>query len=113
MMGSVFFYSEDAPGHRTGSQTLYIPYVGIAGVVLILAVIFYFADVPDIQARRGIRHRQLRRSRISLLLVAAALRWRGGGAVLLRGGAGRHFQFLHQLHDGGNACRSRGRGSRR
>ena len=39
------------PGHSTGSQTLYIPYVGIAVVVIVLAVIFYFADVPDIKTR--------------------------------------------------------------
>ena len=35
--------------HSTGNQTLYIPYVGIASVVIILAVIFYFAPVPDIK----------------------------------------------------------------
>jgi MFS transporter, FHS family, L-fucose permease len=29
-IGSVFFYSKDAAGHSTGSQTLYIPYVTIA-----------------------------------------------------------------------------------
>ncbi len=53
VVGSVFFYSVDAQGHTTGGQTLYIPYAGIAAAVLILAVIFYFADVPDIQAEEG------------------------------------------------------------
>jgi FHS family L-fucose permease-like MFS transporter len=47
--GSLFFYSEDIHGHSTGSQTLYIPYVGVAVLVLILAAIFYFAYVPDIK----------------------------------------------------------------
>jgi FHS family L-fucose permease-like MFS transporter len=49
-IGSVFFYSKDAAGHSTGSQTLYIPYVTIACVVLVLAVVFYFARVPDVKA---------------------------------------------------------------
>jgi FHS family L-fucose permease-like MFS transporter len=47
--GSVFFYSKDAAGNSTGSQTLWIPYAGIAVVVVILAVTFYFASVPDIK----------------------------------------------------------------
>ena len=33
-IGAVFFYSQDAAGNSTGSQTLYIPYVVVAGVVL-------------------------------------------------------------------------------
>ncbi len=50
IIGSVFFYGKDAAGQSTGSQTLWIPYAVIAGVVTILAVIFYFAEVPDIKA---------------------------------------------------------------
>jgi FHS family L-fucose permease-like MFS transporter len=49
IIGSVFFYSKDAAGHSTGSQTLYIPYVAVAVVVLILAAVFSFSDVPDIK----------------------------------------------------------------
>ena len=49
IVGSMFFYSKNAAGESTGSQTLYIPYVGIAGVVVVLAIIFYFANVPDIK----------------------------------------------------------------
>jgi MFS transporter, FHS family, L-fucose permease len=49
IVGSVFFYSVDASGHSTGSQTLYIPYAGLAALVTVLALVFYFADVPDIQ----------------------------------------------------------------
>jgi MFS transporter, FHS family, L-fucose permease len=49
IVGSMYFYSKDAAGASTGSQTLYIPYVGVAIVVLVLAVIFYFANVPDIK----------------------------------------------------------------
>lgn len=48
--GSLFFYSKDAAGHSTGSQTIWIPYAGVAVVVLVLAVIFRFANVPDIKA---------------------------------------------------------------
>jgi len=49
LIGSVYFYSRDAAGRSTGSQTLYIPYVGIAAVVIVLAVIFFFANIPDIK----------------------------------------------------------------
>src|ERR1017187_9443902 len=34
IIGGVFFYSKDAAGQSTGSQTLYIPYVTVAVVVL-------------------------------------------------------------------------------
>src|ERR1051325_9196149 len=33
--GGVFFYSVDATGNSTGTQTLHIPYVGVAVVVLV------------------------------------------------------------------------------
>ena len=49
IVGSMFFYSKNAAGQSTGSQTLYIPYVGIAAVVVLLAAVFYFADIPDIR----------------------------------------------------------------
>jgi len=49
IVGSVYFYSTDAAGHSTGSQTLYIPYMGIAIVVIVLSIVFYFARVPDIK----------------------------------------------------------------
>src|SRR4051794_12950679 len=50
IVGSMFFYGKDAAGVSTGSQTLYIPYVGVALVVIVLAVIFYFSNIPDIKA---------------------------------------------------------------
>jgi FHS family L-fucose permease-like MFS transporter len=50
IVGSVYFYSTDAAGRSTGSETLYIPYAAIAGVVVVLAAVFYFANVPDIKA---------------------------------------------------------------
>ncbi|MCE5267287.1 MAG: MFS transporter [Planctomycetaceae bacterium] len=49
-IGMVFFYSKDAAGQSTGSQTLWIPYAVIAAVVTLLAIVFYFAHVPDIKA---------------------------------------------------------------
>jgi len=48
--GGMFFYGKDAAGVSTGSQTLWIPYAGVAVLVLVLAVIFAFANVPDIKA---------------------------------------------------------------
>jgi FHS family L-fucose permease-like MFS transporter len=50
IVGSVFFYSTNEAGKSTGSETLYIPYVGVAVVVIVIAVIFYFANVPDIKS---------------------------------------------------------------
>jgi FHS family L-fucose permease-like MFS transporter len=47
--GSMFFYSKDAAGNSTGSQTLWIPYAGVAVVVILLAVVFYFASIPEIK----------------------------------------------------------------
>jgi MFS transporter, FHS family, L-fucose permease len=49
VVGSVYFYSTDAAGRSTGSQTLYIPYAAIAVVVIVLAAVFYFAYVPDVK----------------------------------------------------------------
>jgi FHS family L-fucose permease-like MFS transporter len=50
IVGSLYFYSKDAHGHSTGSQTLYIPYVGVAATVMALAAVFAFANVPEIKA---------------------------------------------------------------
>lgn len=49
MVGSVYFYSKDAAGRSTGSETLYIPYVASAVGVLVLALIFYLTKMPDIK----------------------------------------------------------------
>ncbi len=48
--GGLFFYGTDTAGRSTGAQTLWIPYAGVAVVVLILAAIFFFAPVPDVKA---------------------------------------------------------------
>jgi fucose permease len=53
--GSAFFYGTDAAGRSTGSQTLWIPYAGVGVGVLILAIIFFFAPVPDIKAEDDYR----------------------------------------------------------
>jgi FHS family L-fucose permease-like MFS transporter len=49
--GGMFFYSKNASGESTGSENLWIPYAGVAVVVIILAVVFFFANVPDIKAK--------------------------------------------------------------
>jgi len=49
IVGSMFFYSTDAAGKSTGSETLYIPYVSVAVVVTLLAIVFYFAHIPDLK----------------------------------------------------------------
>ncbi len=49
--GSLFFYGTDEAGRSTGSQTLWIPYAGVAVGVLLLAVVFFFAPVPDVRSK--------------------------------------------------------------
>jgi FHS family L-fucose permease-like MFS transporter len=51
IIGAAYFYSKDAAGKSTGSQTLYIPYVAIAIGALVIAAIFVFANVPDIKMK--------------------------------------------------------------
>jgi MFS transporter, FHS family, L-fucose permease len=51
IIGGMFFYSTDAAGRSTGSETLYIPYLFVAIVVLVLAVVFCFAHMPEIRTR--------------------------------------------------------------
>ena len=48
LIGGWFFYSKDAAGVSTGSANLWIPYATIAVVVLVLAAIFAFTRLPDI-----------------------------------------------------------------
>jgi len=47
--GAAFFYGKDASGNSTGAQTLWIPYAAVGVVVLLLAVVFFFAPVPDVK----------------------------------------------------------------
>jgi len=47
--GSLFFYGKDSTGGDTGSAMLWIPYFAVAVVVLVLAIIFFFANVPDVK----------------------------------------------------------------
>ncbi|HSA11377.1 MAG TPA: MFS transporter [Candidatus Paceibacterota bacterium] len=47
IVGGAYFYSDG--GVEVAHGRLYIPYLGIAIIVLILAVIFFFANVPDIR----------------------------------------------------------------
>ena len=49
--GGLFFYGKDAAGRDTGSETLWIPYAGVAVAVLLLAAVFYFSSVPDIKTK--------------------------------------------------------------
>lgn len=46
IIGGIFFYSSE--GAEAAQKQLYIPYMVVAIVVLVMAAIFYFADVPDL-----------------------------------------------------------------
>ncbi len=50
IVGGMFFYSTDAAGNSRGAELLWIPYAAVGTVVLVLAVVFYFASIPDIKA---------------------------------------------------------------
>src|SRR5207302_155478 len=47
--GGAFFYSKTAAGISTGSERLWIPYAFIGVIVIILAIVFFFAPMPDIE----------------------------------------------------------------
>lgn len=51
IIAGFFFYSRNAAGESTGSQTLYIPYLFIGIIVVLLAAVFFFAKVPDVKSR--------------------------------------------------------------
>jgi FHS family L-fucose permease-like MFS transporter len=46
--GGAFFYSKNAAGQSTGNENLWIPYAAIGVIVIVLAIIFYFANVPEV-----------------------------------------------------------------
>lgn len=48
ILGGMFFYSSE--GAEVAHQQLWIPYAGIAGGVLLLALVFSFVRLPEIQA---------------------------------------------------------------
>ena len=87
IVGAKFFYGTDAQGKSTGSQTLWIPYVAIAGVGILLIVAFIFTYMPDLKAQEddqpetgGTRpeeerqpvHREVRRGTVFFLLISNA-----------------------------------------
>ena len=47
IIGGMFFYSDKSL--EEAHQSLWIPYAGVAAAVLVLAVVFFFAKIPDIQ----------------------------------------------------------------
>src|SRR5438094_5420835 len=47
--GGAFFYSKNAAGISTGSERLWVPYAFIGVVVIIIAIIFFFALIPNIR----------------------------------------------------------------
>lgn len=48
--GAMFFYGTDETGRSTGSETLWIPYAAVGVFVLILALVFWRAPLPDLRA---------------------------------------------------------------
>ncbi|MFL6530309.1 MAG: MFS transporter, partial [Chthoniobacterales bacterium] len=47
--GGAFFYSKNSAGLSTGSEQLWIPYAFIGAIVIVLAIVFFFAPMPDIE----------------------------------------------------------------
>lgn len=48
IIGGIFFYSKD--GAQAAQETLWIPYAWIAGVVILLSLVFAKASIPDIKS---------------------------------------------------------------
>ncbi len=48
IIGGIFFYSKD--GAEAAQETLWIPYAWIAGMVLLLCLVFVKASIPDIKS---------------------------------------------------------------
>ncbi len=51
IIGGMFFYS--AGGAEAAQQSLYIPYVAVAVIVLAMAAAFYYSNVPDLDTEDG------------------------------------------------------------
>ncbi len=109
IIGAQFFYSKDAAGRSTGSQTLWIPYAVIAAVVLILAVAFYFAYVPDIQTKDVYKKEEEEVARTGPSPVAGKPRFQIGyililaNAAVLTGILGMFIWLLfHYVFDAGS-----------
>lgn len=51
IVGGLFFYSSD--GAEAASKTLYIPYLAVALIVLVMAAVFYFATIPELQVENA------------------------------------------------------------
>ncbi|HUO08756.1 MAG TPA: MFS transporter [Phycisphaerae bacterium] len=95
IIGSLYFYSKNAQGVSTGSQTLYIPYVTIACIVIVIAIIFAFAQVPDIKAEddyaidkadpstEAVAERRINRGLIYVLMLLNAVVLTGACAMIL------------------------------
>ena len=49
IVGGMFFYSKNTAGESMGAERLWIPYAVIGVIVIVLVVVFYFAEVPDIK----------------------------------------------------------------
>ena len=45
----MFFYSKNTSGQSMGAEQLWIPYSVIGVIVIVLVIVFYFAEVPEIK----------------------------------------------------------------
>ena len=76
-------------------------------VVIVLAVVFFFADMPDIKMEDDYTLDDATSPRFHVHLVAPALFDGRCCSVSLCRGTGRHFQLLYQLHDLADPAHSR------
>ena len=53
--GGAFFYGKNAQGVSTGNENLYIPYAAVAVIVIGIAAIFLFSNIPDIKTKDDYR----------------------------------------------------------
>ena len=106
IVGGMFFYSIGRAARARAARRSISLTSASRSWSLVLAVIFYFANVPDIKTEDDYHLDDADAERLAFDLDAPALRRGGRGPVPLRRRPGRHLQLLHQLHDLASAADS-------
>ena len=102
IIGGVFFYSSG--GAEVAQGQIYIPYLVVAIIVLVMCVIFFFADVPNLNTEdeyhlNDTAGSDIKRSIWSHPHFVGAV----AAQFFLCRSASRHLQLFYQLHYRGDA----------
>jgi len=97
IIGSLYFYSKDAAGHSTGSQTLYIPYVSVAVIVRLFSCLRTYPTLKP-KTITTLSRAQTPLNRFGLTRILFSLSPRNFSTSLRK----PEFSVFHQLHDVGS-----------